>query len=81
MKFSFHYRNKNQRLSVDDVLDTLKELKELIPTSKYIKFIGSRETFNILKALIALTPELNQYTIQYRNSNRISPIILVEHYD
>ena len=78
MKFSFHYRNKNQSLSVDDVLGTLKDL---ISTSKYIKFIGSRETFNILKALISLEPELNKYTIQYRNSSVHGPIILVEHTD
>lgn len=78
MKFSFHYRNKNQNLSVDDVLNTLKDL---ISTSKYIKFIGSRETFNMLKLLISLEPELNLYTIQYRNSNVSGSIVLVEHYD
>ena len=78
MKFSFHYRNKNQRLSVDDVLNALREV---ITNSKHIKFIGSRETFNILKALISLEPELNRYTIQYRNSSVHGPIILVEHTD
>ena len=77
MKFSFYYRNKNQNLSVDDVLNTLKDL---ISTSKYIKFIGSRESFNTLKLLIALDPDLNLYTIQYRNSDINGPIILVEHY-
>lgn len=78
MKFSFHYRNKNQRLSVDDVLNALREV---FTYSRHIKFIGSRETFNILKLLISLEPELNHYIIQYRNSSVYSPTILVEHYE
>lgn len=78
MKFSFHFRNKNQRLSVDDVLYALREV---FTHSSHIKFIGSRETFNMLKALISLELEPNRYVIQYRNSSVNNPIILVEHYE